>query len=153
MLNGTILRKIRERCKFTQEEMSHLLNISQSCYHKIESDKVKKLDYQFILNLMENIPLDKDELKEILPENLTLYIENNHTTNTTNGVNINQENNDLWQALLKSKEAELETERKLITEYEAEIQKLNKELLLLREENSYLQKEGKQQLSEVLYAR
>jgi transcriptional regulator with XRE-family HTH domain len=121
MQKGTILRKIREKRNYSQETMAYLLELSQSQYNKIESDKVKELSYKTIYNAMEKLDLDIEEIKSLLPESVKLHIEHNHTTNTTNGVNINKENPELWQSLLQSKEAELATERKLIAKYEEEI--------------------------------
>jgi transcriptional regulator with XRE-family HTH domain len=144
MQRGTILKKIREKRGYSQEVMAHLLGISQSNYNKIESDKIRHLKYEIICKIMESLDLDKEEIKVLMPEFVNLHIENNHI-NTTSGVHSNKENPELWQALLKSKEAELEAERRLLAQKEREIIRLEKELASLKEEIAYMQMQVEKQ--------
>ncbi len=146
MQKGTILKKIRERRGYSQETMAHILGISQSTYNKIESDKVRHLKYKIICKIMENLDLDKEEIKALMPEFVNLHIENNHT-NSTSGIQVNKENPELWQALLRSKEAELEAERKLLASKEKEILRLEQELKALKEEIAYMRKVEKKILA------
>ncbi len=98
MTLGKKLQDLRTKKQLSQPEIAELLNVSQSAYHKWESDKSKP-SIENLLKLCEFHDVGIDELLE----NVANLITNNNLTNSfINSSNINFNSIDLIKTILEN---------------------------------------------------
>jgi len=105
---GTKVKKAREEKGYSQEKMAEILGISQSKYHRFESDKTL-LNWDKIPVLSETLDIEVSELIPIggkvlyihKPDNQSGYIENLHNSSNEKGVKAIQE---LYEKMLAEKD-------------------------------------------------
>ena len=114
---GTTLRILREKKRFSQEEVSHLLNISQKTYSNIENDKTVPSMVQ-LAKLSEILEFD---LLDILKEQGVTFNQNNSEFNDNSGSYIV---NNFSEKLIKQYEVIIKEKDRIIALLEDKIKNL-----------------------------
>lgn len=115
MTVGERIKRVREGKGFSQEYMAHVLEMSQSNYHKIESGKTEKIDYKTMFKIAEVLETD---LTELLPIGVHVHT-NQHNYN---GILIQSSKDN--SELLKAKEEIIRLQAEKISYLEAELARL-----------------------------
>ena len=118
MTFGTKLHKLREKNRFTQQEVADLIGVSQNTYSRWESD-LTTFKIEYLPKLAEIFKVDPTEL---IPQGTTVKIVNSGNQkfdNSVVGFEINMDAKELFKDLLASK---------------------NEVIRLLKEENERLRK-------------
>ncbi len=116
---GTTLRILREKKRFSQEEISHLLNISQKTYSNIENDKTVPSMVQ-LAKLSEILEFD---LLDILKEQGITFNQNNSEFNDNSGSYIV---NNFSEKLVKQYETIIKEKDRIIALLEDKIRNIEK---------------------------
>lgn len=111
-------------------------------YHKLESDKIKKIDPKLLFEMDKHLHLSEEEKKDLLQYGYNVRIENQHGNHESNGIKIQYDDVKLWQKLLESKDAELLAEKRICMLKDQQIALLEKENQVLREANEKLDKKN-----------
>ncbi len=114
---GTTLRVLREKKRFSQEEVSHLLDISQKTYSNIENDKTVPSMVQ-LAKLSEILEFD---LLDILKEQGVTFNQNNSEFNDNSGSYIV---NNFSEKLIKQYEVIIKEKDRIIALLEDKIKNL-----------------------------
>lgn len=79
---GTKLRKLRDNYGFSQDYVAEKLNMSQSNYSKLESDKYESVSWEVLPAVAEIYGIDIiDLLADLGVQNINLSRNNDHATN------------------------------------------------------------------------
>jgi transcriptional regulator with XRE-family HTH domain len=111
---GQRIAKQRLNKRWTQERLASELSITQSFLSDIENDKVSP-KWEFLVSAAEKLEIP---ILSLLPQDVFNIMNNNNNQNVgyiLNNYSKSEEENKLWESLLKAKDELIESQKLLIT--------------------------------------
>lgn len=113
---GKNIRKYREIKGYSQEYMAHELNINQASYAKLENNSTK-ITIDRLFNISKLLQTDITDLLELNKQHIYNLYENQHAVGHQQVENLYQENKEVYERLIKSKDDQIELLKEQINFY------------------------------------